>query len=66
MVPWITVSWVKLGKDSFSDLIDGSFYLGHSVLTSYIKFSAFAIKESCYIIIAEIFWQPMLKEDQEV
>lgn len=57
---------MKLGKDSFSDLIDGSFYLGHSVLTSYVKFSAFAIKESCYIIIAEIFRQPMLKEDQEV
>lgn len=57
---------MKLGKNNFSDLIDGSFYLGHSVLTSYIKFSAVEIKESCYIIIVDIFWQPMLKEDQEV
>ena len=57
---------MKLGKNSFSDLIDGSFYLGHSVLTSYIKFSAVAIKESCYIIIVNIFWQPILKEEKEV
>ena len=33
---------------------------------SYVKFSVVSFRESHYIIIAEIFWQSMLKESQEV
>ena len=56
---------MKPEKDSFNDFIDGfSLWVIH-FSTSYIKFSAVSVIESCYIIIAEIFWQPKGRRVEE-